>query len=115
MNQVMKKMILGLVLAGVIWTMPIQSVRAFEAQDMMKVGTIELGILAGNWQAFTGLGNGSNANRSAIFVLPQIGIVGNYHCTRAPRYPSFQHNWQGLYGFYSNIYYVGYYFFRANY
>jgi lipid A 3-O-deacylase len=75
MNQIRKKLMVGLLFAGLIWSLPAQPVGAFEAQDMMEVGTIELGVLAGNWQAFTGLGNGTNANRSAIFVLPQIGIV----------------------------------------
>ena len=46
-----------------------------QARHIIKNGTIELGLQSGYWQAFTGLGNASSSNRSAIFVLPQIGYV----------------------------------------
>ena len=46
-----------------------------QARDIIKSGTIELGLQTGYWQAFTGLGNSTSSNRSAVYVLPQIGFV----------------------------------------
>jgi hypothetical protein len=40
-----------------------------------KKGTIEIGMMAGFWQATTAVGDASSANRSAVFVLPRVGIV----------------------------------------
>lgn len=48
---------------------------AFEARDVVKRGMIELGGTAGFAQATTTIGNGSSANRSAVFVMPRVGLV----------------------------------------
>ncbi len=65
----------ALLFAGTVWGWPGQAVAAVEARNIIQAGTIEVGIQAGYWQAFTGLGNASSANRSAVFVLPQFGYV----------------------------------------
>ena len=41
----------------------------------MEKGTIEVGIAAGYAQATTAIGDSPSANRSALLVLPRIGIV----------------------------------------
>ena len=64
-----------LLVIGVTWSIPGQSFASVAAQKIMNAGTIELGIQSGYWHAFTGFGNASSANRSALFVLPQIGVV----------------------------------------
>lgn len=46
-----------------------------EARQILKKGTIQLGLQTGYWQANTGLGNADSSNRSAIFFLPQIGYT----------------------------------------
>ena len=46
-----------------------------QAKDIVKKGTVELGLQTGYWHAVTGLGNAGSSNREAIFVLPQIGYV----------------------------------------
>jgi lipid A 3-O-deacylase len=75
MNHPWSKTIAILLLIGTMGNMPAQSLAAVEAQHVIKAGTIELGIQSGYWQAFTGLGNAESSNRSAAFVLPQIGLV----------------------------------------
>jgi hypothetical protein len=74
MNQVWEKGLVALVLTGLVVSFPTQTFAEAETQNIIKFGTAELGIQAGYWQAFEGLGN-NNSNRSAVFVLPQIGIV----------------------------------------
>jgi hypothetical protein len=54
------------------------SVAISEAQnagDVVKRGTMEVGMAAGFWQATTLLGNGRSQNRSAAMVLPRLGFV----------------------------------------
>ncbi len=75
MTQVLKKIMALLLFVGAILGTPAQSFAAVEAKNIINAGTIELGIQTGYWQAFTGLGNASSSNRSALFVLPQIGMV----------------------------------------
>ena len=48
---------------------------SIDAGDVVKRGTMELGVAAGFWQATTLLGNGRSENRSAAFILPRLGIV----------------------------------------
>lgn len=64
-----------LVLCGILVVLPHSSEASDHASNVMKSGTVELGLQSGYWQAFTGIGNAQSANRSAIFVLPQIGYV----------------------------------------
>lgn len=46
-----------------------------DAGDVVKRGTMEVGVAAGFWQATTLLGNGRSENRSAALVLPRLGFV----------------------------------------
>ncbi len=48
---------------------------SFEAQNILTKGTVELGGALGFDQATTVLGNAPSADRSAIFVMPRIGMV----------------------------------------
>ena len=48
---------------------------SYDARDVVKRGTMEVGVAAGFWQATTLLGNGRSENRSAAFVLPRLGMV----------------------------------------
>ena len=75
MNQVWKRGLVAFVLMGLLAGLPARTLAGPEAQNIVKFGTAEIGIQAGYWQAFTGLGNSSNPNRSALFILPQIGVV----------------------------------------
>jgi hypothetical protein len=47
---------------------------AFQARDVVKPGTVEVGVLTGYHQALDVLTSDS-ANRSAVHVLPRVGIV----------------------------------------
>ena len=75
MSQIWKREIVVLVLMVLMVSLPIRTFAEVQAEKTISFGTIEFGMQAGYWQAFTGLGNSSNSNRSAVFVLPQIGIV----------------------------------------
>jgi lipid A 3-O-deacylase len=46
-----------------------------EARDVVKKGTIEVGLAGGIWQATTIVGDAPSANRNAVFVLPRVGMV----------------------------------------
>lgn len=46
-----------------------------DARDVLKKGSIELGFMSGYWQATTVIGDARSSNRSAIFFLPQAGMV----------------------------------------
>lgn len=46
-----------------------------DARDVVKRGTMEVGVATGFWQATTLLGNGRSENRSAALVLPRLGFV----------------------------------------
>ena len=50
-----------------------------EAKQVIKKGTIQLGLQTGYWQANTGIGNADSSNRSAVFFLPQIGYTFTDH------------------------------------
>lgn len=47
----------------------------FDARDVMTKGSIELGGAIGYAQGTTAIGNGPSSNRSAVFVMPRIGMV----------------------------------------
>ena len=42
---------------------------------VVRHGTVETGLLAGFWQATTLIGDAESANRSVVYLLPQIGMV----------------------------------------
>lgn len=46
-----------------------------EAREVVRRGTVETGLLTGFWQATTLIGDAESANRSAVYFLPQIGMV----------------------------------------
>jgi lipid A 3-O-deacylase len=46
-----------------------------EARDVVKRGTMEVGLATGFWQATTVVGDAPSANRNAVFVLPRVGMV----------------------------------------
>jgi len=48
---------------------------SFEARDVVTRGTIEAGVATGFVQGTTAIGAGSSANRSAVLVLPRVGMV----------------------------------------
>ncbi|UVT18228.1 MAG: acyloxyacyl hydrolase (plasmid) [Nitrospira sp.] len=48
---------------------------SFEAHDVMTKGTVEIGGALGYAQGTTVVGNGPSANRSAVFVMPRLGVV----------------------------------------
>ena len=46
-----------------------------DARDVVKRGTIEVGLAAGYWQATTAVGDALSANRSGVFIMPRVGMV----------------------------------------
>ena len=75
MKQCLKKPVLFFLIFSISVLSSTASYAEIQARDIIKSGTIELGLQSGYWQAFTGLGPSVSSNRSAIFVLPQIGYV----------------------------------------
>jgi len=45
------------------------------ARDILKRGTIEAGGTVGFWQALSGPFHVPSANRSAVFIMPRVGMV----------------------------------------
>jgi hypothetical protein len=45
------------------------------AREVVKSGTVEAGLDIGYWQAVTFIGSAPSADRSAVFVMPRIGMV----------------------------------------
>ena len=48
---------------------------SFEARNVLTKGTVELGGALGYAQGTTVMGNGPSANRSAVFVMPRLGVI----------------------------------------
>lgn len=46
-----------------------------DARSRVTKGTLEFGLLTGYWQGNNAFGNEPSANRSALYVLPQMGYV----------------------------------------
>ena len=61
--------------ASFCWAEP--ETRSPSARDILKRGTIEAGGVVGFWQAlrFPFQESSSNPNRSAVFIMPRIGMV----------------------------------------
>jgi len=55
-------------------SLPNQAASEPDAYRVSK-GTIEIGVMTGFWQATTVVGDAPSANRSAIFVLPRVGLI----------------------------------------
>lgn len=65
-------------LIGVLTLLPVQSSDAAsepDARGTIKGGAVELGALAGYWQATDLLSATKATNRSAVYFLPQVGWV----------------------------------------
>ena len=75
LNQYLRKGFLFFLIFSIAGLSSTASYAEIQARDVIKSGTIELGIQTGYWQAFTGLGTSVSSNRSAVYVLPQIGYV----------------------------------------
>lgn len=45
------------------------------AREILKSGTVELGLAGGFWQAVDFVNNPPSTDRSAVFVLPKIGMI----------------------------------------
>lgn len=48
---------------------------SFEARNVLTKGTVELGGALGYAQGTIVVGNGPSANRSAVFVMPRLGVI----------------------------------------
>jgi len=48
---------------------------SLDARELLKRGTIEVGAAAGYWQAVSAPFHAYSANRSAVFIMPRIGMV----------------------------------------
>ncbi len=46
-----------------------------DARDILQCGTVEAGIAAGYWQAVKFANHAPSLDRSAVFVLPRLGII----------------------------------------
>jgi len=46
-----------------------------DAREILKSGTVELGIAGGFWQGVEFLNHAPSTDRSAVFVLPKIGMI----------------------------------------
>lgn len=46
-----------------------------DARTRVTKGTLEFGFLTGYWQGNNAFGNEPSANRSAVYFLPQLGLV----------------------------------------
>ncbi len=46
-----------------------------DAREVLKSGTVELGIAGGFWQGIKFLNHAPSLDRSAVFVLPKLGII----------------------------------------
>ncbi len=71
-------LLVALVLWSVIlWNperMEAQPAEELQARDLVKRGTVEVGVAAGFWQTFDP-GDVPSANRSSVFILPRVGLV----------------------------------------
>ncbi len=70
------KEICGLfVVMSLLWVVPLEGQAQTRSKEIMKKGTIEVGVLGGYSKAFTELNGAKSSNRKAVYVLPQIGYV----------------------------------------
>ena len=46
-----------------------------DARDILKWGTVEAGIAAGYWQAVKFANDAQSLDRSAVFILPRLGMI----------------------------------------
>ncbi|MEE8125405.1 MAG: acyloxyacyl hydrolase [Nitrospirales bacterium] len=78
MIKVLKRKHLFTLLLGVLFTFALDGA-VWSAQPDVKErvtkGTLEYGFLTGFWQGNNMFGNAPSANRSAVYFLPQLGLV----------------------------------------
>lgn len=65
----MTAVLLMLLMVGTTWGADI------DARNRVTKGTLEFGFLTGYWQGNNAFGNEPSANRSAVYFLPQLGLV----------------------------------------
>ncbi|MCW5785493.1 MAG: acyloxyacyl hydrolase [Nitrospirales bacterium] len=61
--------LLMLLMVGTTWGADV------DARNRVTKGTLEFGFLTGYWQGNNAFGNEPSANRSAVYFLPQLGLV----------------------------------------
>ena len=61
--------LLMLLMIGTTWGADV------DARNRVTKGTLEFGFLTGYWQGNNAFGNEPSANRSAVYFLPQLGLV----------------------------------------
>jgi lipid A 3-O-deacylase len=66
---VMTGMLCIFLVVGTAWSAEL------DARNRVTKGTLEFGLLTGYWQGNNIFGNAPSANRSAVYVLPQLGRV----------------------------------------
>ncbi len=45
------------------------------ARQVVRGGTVEVGVVSGFWQANNAFANAPSTNRSAVYVLPRVGLI----------------------------------------
>ncbi len=65
----MTAVLLMLLMVGTTWGEDV------DARNRVTKGTLEFGFLTGYWQGNNAFGNEPSANRSAVYFLPQLGLV----------------------------------------
>ena len=65
----MTAVLLMLLMVGTTWGADV------DARNRVTKGTLEFGFLTGYWQGNNAFGNEPSANRSAVYFLPQLGLV----------------------------------------
>ncbi|MDC8447523.1 MAG: hypothetical protein A4E20_08950 [Nitrospira sp. SG-bin2] len=76
-RQIGALLLLSTLVIVVVWGEGSEAIAqsSFEARNLMTKGALELGGALGYAQGTTVVGNGPSSNRSAVFVMPRVGIV----------------------------------------
>lgn len=64
-----------LAMLSVLSIVPSTALAEFSARDIVRKGTVELGVIGGYWKENSLDGTKPSSDQRAIFVLPQIGMV----------------------------------------
>lgn len=70
-------LLVSIFLGLVLWTSAgvAEAPSSFDAREVMRKGTFELGGTVGYAQGTTAIGAAESANRSAVFVMPRAGMI----------------------------------------
>lgn len=74
-HQFRSELILAVSFFLILVSLGIAAGADLDARNRVTKGTVEYGILLGYWQGNNIFGNAPSANRSALYVLPQLGQV----------------------------------------